>query len=137
MYFNFFCSSYLKIAFKKMKKYNYGKTLEFLKKSKTAFQNSFFSTFFCLFLCLSLGWDTKKTIENRTPVNFCLHHEFYKSLYIFGHFCCCVAQFLIFLQFLSGVQKYVWKDVIHMSGNSQGVERSYLGHEIILYNTLL
>ena len=45
---------------------------------------------------------------------FCLHHKVYKFLSILGHFGCFAAYFLIFLQFLSGVQKYVWKDVIHM-----------------------
>ena len=55
----------------------------------------------------------KNAIENQTPVYFCLPHEFDNFLSIFGHFCCFVGYFLIFLQFLSGVQMYVWKDVIH------------------------
>ena len=55
----------------------------------------------------------KKVIENQTAVNFCLHHEFYNFLLIFGHFCCFGAYFLIFLQFFSGVQQYVWQCVIH------------------------
>ena len=58
----------------------------------------------------------KKPIENRTPVYFCLHHEFYTFLSIFRHFCCFAAQFLLFFTMFSGVQKYVWKDVIHTVG---------------------
>ena len=82
----------------------------FSKNLRPHFQNSFVPRFFFMLSMLSFRMEYKKAIENRTPVYFCLYHEFYKFFCPFwGIF---AAQFLIFLQFFSGVQKCVWKDVI-------------------------
>ena len=89
------------------------KLKKFFKILRPHFQNNFVQLFF-MFSMLSSRIEHKKAIENGTPMYFCLHHEFVKKLLIFGHFCCFAAQFLIFLQIFSGVQKYVWQDVIHM-----------------------
>ena len=66
-----------------------------------------------MFSVLSSRMEQKKAIENRTPVYFFLLHKFFNFLSIFGHFCCLAAQFQIFLQFVSGVKKYDWSNVIH------------------------
>ena len=66
-----------------------------------------------MFSVLGSRMEHKKAIENRTAVYFCLHHEFYKFLSIFGHFWCFAVQFPIFLQSFSGIQKYAWKDGIY------------------------
>ena len=83
------------------------------KNLRPKFQNSFVPTFFLMFSVLGSSMEHKKGIENRTAVYFCLHHEFYKMLSIFGHFCCFAVWFLIFLLCFSGIQKYAWKDVLH------------------------
>ena len=39
-----------------------------------------------LWLCLAPWWNTKKSIENQTPVHFCLHHKLYKFYQFLGIF---------------------------------------------------
>ena len=82
-------------------------------KSETTFSKQFCPNIFFMFSVLGSRMQQKKDIENRTAVYFCLNHEFYKFLLIFGHFYCFVVYFLIFLQCFSGIQKYAKKDVIH------------------------
>ena len=82
------------------------------QKSETIFSKKFCLNFFLCFLWKSPEWN-KNFFENQTAVYFCLHHEFYNFLLIFGHFCCFAAKFLIFSQFFSGVQQYVWQGVTH------------------------
>ena len=52
---------------------------------------------------------------------------FYHSKSLLIYCCICIA---VFLNCNIAV-------ILYMSGNSQGVKRPYLGHEIILCNTLL
>ena len=67
--------------------------ITFQKKSQCKFKGKSETTFskqLCpkMFSVLSFRMENTKVIENRTPVYFCLHHEFYNFLSILGHFCC-------------------------------------------------
>ena len=71
------------------------------KNLRPHFQQSFVPNFFFILSVLGSRIEHKKFLENRTAVYFSLHHEFYKFLSIFGHFCCFAVHFLIFLQCFS------------------------------------
>ena len=59
------------------------KVMIFFKKSETTFLKQFCPKIFLMFCVLSFRIEHKKDVENRTPVYFCLPHEFYNFLSIF------------------------------------------------------
>ena len=52
-----------------------------------------------LFSVLSSRIDTKNLLETKHQMYFCLHHDFYKFLSIFGHFCY-FAAYILFLKIM-------------------------------------
>ena len=64
-----------------------------------------------MFSALRFKMEHKKAVENRTAVYFVLHLEFYNFFSSFGAFLLLLS--LVSIKKNSGVQKYVWKDVIH------------------------